>query len=178
MMEWYVLYVQCGRELEIRNKLQLNGYPAAVPRENILQRRQGKWHETVRILMPGYVFIRCSYSAELYQKLKRITGVINILPCAMYPVPLSREETETLYLLAPTDDPLGISQAAKIGDRVTITAGPLKGLEGNIVKLDCRQKRARVRITLFQREHIITMAVNLLSANRVDSSPADAGGGI
>lgn len=174
-LEWYVLYVQCGRELEIRNKLQANGYPALVPREIIQERRKGRWHETVRILMPGYVFIHCRYSAELYQEIKKISGIINILPCPMYPVPLSQAETETLYLLAPTDDPLGISEAIKVGDKITIIAGPLKGLEGNIVKTNCRQKRASVRITLFHQEHIITMAVNLLSACGVDSSPAFAG---
>lgn len=177
-MKWYVLTSEPGKETKVKDQLEIKKIPALVPREKQLIRRKGLWHEEIKILFPGYVFICCDYTRELYYKLKAIPGVQKILNSAHNPEPLTPAESEYLLMLCPDDDPLQISKAVKQGDNIVIVSGLLKGFEANIIKINLRQKRATIAIQFMGREKHITLSLNLIKKSicerGVDSSSPGA----
>ena len=69
-MNWYVLHVLTGGELEVQRQLRQQGFDAIVLQEAAQIRRGGQWHTETRILFPGYVFVYMKYTASMFYTLK------------------------------------------------------------------------------------------------------------
>ncbi len=50
--------------------------------------------------------------------------------------------------LLDQDGQIGLSQARKVGDRVQIQSGPLKDVEGSIIKVDARGRSCQVKLEI------------------------------
>lgn len=158
-MSWYVLQVHTLRELEVRDDLKALGYQAAVPREMTIERHGGVWRERERLFFPGYVFIELRMTDTDYH---RIHGVDHVLRILGQPTPLDADEALYIEMLSITDAPLNPSRGVLDGDRLRIVSGPLIGKEGWIIRLDKRQRRARVRVHILNRIHDINMSLIIL----------------
>lgn len=79
-MKMYVISVMGGKEFDLRRELnKLSGTEAILPTNMVDIRKGGKWHTEEKILIPGYIFLRCRYNPALYYKVKNMTGVISWL---------------------------------------------------------------------------------------------------
>lgn len=76
----YVVSVTSGKELQIKKELnKLSGVEAVLPTNIVEIRKGGAWHPVEKILIPGYIFLRCRYDTSLYYKVKNTVGVTNWL---------------------------------------------------------------------------------------------------
>jgi len=161
-MNWYVLHVLTGEELRVQKRLARTApdIRTLVPRRKLKERCQGVFREATRLLFPGYVFAYTALNVESYYKLTAPAGVIGILgkpdPC---PVP----EREMAHVLKWCEEGelVGLSRV-RDGERVIVIDGPLKNMEGHIVRVDRRKCRARVRITLFGEPKEIDFGIEFL----------------
>lgn len=72
----YVIKVNSGKEFELRRELsKISGVEPILPTNMVDIRRGGVWHTEEKILIPGYMFLRCRYSPNLYYKVKALPGV-------------------------------------------------------------------------------------------------------
>lgn len=79
-MKMYVISVMGGKEFDLRRELnKLSGTEAILPTNMVDIRKGGKWHPEEKILIPGYIFLRCRYTPTLYYKVKNMPGVIGWL---------------------------------------------------------------------------------------------------
>ncbi len=175
MREWYVLHVMTGKETDTKAviKRDIPDITATVPEEEIvtmapqrrlMERKNGKWKIVIKNVFPGYVFIRAEMSAELYYKLTGIPSVIRILG-ANGPHPVPPDEMQTILWLTNDGDVLDISEVTMTeGSKIKVIAGPLVGLEGNIVKIDARRHRAKVQLVLMGEQRIVELGINLLKS--------------
>ena len=60
--KWYVLQVITGREAEVKNLLECQGYKVLVPLTTKLIRRKGCWHKSLDTVFTGYVFLKLNYN--------------------------------------------------------------------------------------------------------------------
>lgn len=163
-MNWYVLHVLTGEELNVRTRLAQTAphISTLVPRRTLKERRQGVSKEVTRLLFPGYVFAYSAMDHESYYKLTAPEGVIEILgrpdPCAV-----PQNEMAHVIKWCEDDELIGLSRV-RIGERVTVLDGPLKNMEGHIIRLDRRKSRARVRMTLFGEPRDIDFGIEVLQA--------------
>lgn len=162
---WYVLHVRTGEETTIRDLIRRNlpFAQALAPQRLMRERKEGKWSEKVRTLFQGYVFVYSIMTPEMYYKLTDITGVINILKGASSsPTPVPDEEMRFILRFAVDNDLVGISDLVVDGDNIKVTSGPLEGYEGQIVKVDKRRFRAKVKFELMGQEKFIELGINVL----------------
>lgn len=161
-MNWYVVHCFTGKEEEVRSKVKGDDITKAiVPRRIMKERRRGVWRMIERVVFPGYVFVEANMTAQAYYDIRSIPGVMRVLGSGR-PLPLMEDEVTLLLKLACNGDPLGLSEVYVEGGKVTVTAGPLKGFEGHIVKLDARRFRARVNISILGRPRIVELAANVI----------------
>lgn len=156
-MSLYVLHVQTGNELKIHRELRRQKLEAYVPEENALLRKDGKWQEVRRILMPGYVFISLELSAQLYYKVRAVPGVIRFLGSP--PEPVSEQEQQHMEWLLNDGEVIEPSEGIIKNGRVVITSGKLAGMEGQILHFNRRQKRATALVSIFGKRHEVTLSV-------------------
>jgi transcriptional antiterminator NusG len=161
-VKWYVVQALTGKEKAIRDRikrLEIN-ISAVVPERSMLERRQGSWRNVQRVLFPGYVFIPTEdLNDHIYCVVKSVPGVIRFLG---RPTPILEKEVTYLLRWSIDGDPLGLSEVLVAGTKVEVISGPLKGLEGQILKLDARRFRAKVNISLMGEPRIVELAANII----------------
>lgn len=159
-MKWYVLHVKTGQEIKVRDTLQGRQIIAKVPREIVPTRTGGTWVDKEKTLIPGYVFVGTDdLSHKEYYAALRIPEVMRFLGTP--PQAISYLEAEYIGLLTPADGPLQPSVLA-VDDKdgvPTVASGLLLNFPGEVVKIDKRRRRAKVRITLLGEPVEIELAV-------------------
>jgi transcriptional antiterminator NusG len=110
------------------------------PRRNLRIKRRGVWRDSLAPIFPGYLFVNAAgIGADLYQAL------------------LS-------YFLAfgeIVDKSIAYFDENR---RIRIINGPLKGLEGMIIKVDRRKRRARVQLEMYRDSFEIDFGFDFLEA--------------
>lgn len=147
-MFWYVLFVKTGYEqkvkVEISRRWELGNSTPFVPMYEARFKRGGRIYSEVRLLCPGYVFIESEMSGVKFYKATRplISQSENALNLLRYGngvtndnFEMKLDEHETFMHLYNEEYCIEMSKGVLEGDKVYITDGPLKGLEGCIKKV-------------------------------------------
>lgn len=147
----YVLQIQTGRELEICAALKRIGITAYAPCERIIIRKSGLWTKKLKLLFPGYAFADIEYSAEIFHRIKPVSGVIRFLGS---PSPLPKHEENMINWLANGGEIIEPS-VALTDDNGNITGfeGFLNNCEDKISYINKRQKKAAVAVRFDGRLH-------------------------
>lgn len=162
--QWYVLHVRTGDETAVKDliKRDIASVDALAPRRIMRERKNGDWKNVMRTVFQGYVFIRCFMNTEMYYKVSGLPGVIKIMRGAYdSPAPVPEEEMKFVLRFVKDDD-WGMSDIIMEGDNIKVISGPLEGYEGQIVKVNKRNFRARVKFTLMGQEKFIDLGINVV----------------
>ena len=144
--KWYVLQVSTGKETEVRNLLERQGYKVLVPLTQKLIRRKGSWHKSLDIVFTGYVFIKLNYSWIDYYNICKCRSVIKILGGGYAPVPLSDNEIMNVRRL----DRLRYISNVKFdsnGNMIPLS-GILSEFKDCLIGVKRRQKRAVIELEI------------------------------
>ncbi len=125
------------------------------PRRSLRIRKKGKWRDVKTPIFPGYLFLEVdSISPDLYWGLRRLAGFLRFLKDNQNIIPLPERDTQILRNLLQFGEVVAKSIATfDENNRIRILEGPLKGLEGNIVKVDRRKGRAKIRLDLYEESY-------------------------
>ncbi len=114
-------------------------------------------------IFPGYLFIEVDEddSIDTYHwQFRRTEGFYRFLESNQHIVPLLGRDLETvLHFLKKTGPVAGISIVHfDENSRIIVDEGPLKGLEGNIIKVDKRKGRAKIKLDMYGNSFAIDLA--------------------
>ena len=127
------------------------------PRRSLRIRRKGKWRNVLSPIFPGYVFLEAeSVDPQLYWQLKKIPGFYRFLKSNHDIQPLPESDTHVLSRLLRFGEVVPKSVVTfDAGVRIKILEGPLKGLEGHIVRIDRRKGRAKIQLDLYAKSYVV-----------------------
>ena len=155
----YVIQVQNGRETDIVNDVIRDGISASAPRQLIHIRKGGAWKEHIKVIFSGYVFIHETYSAELFHKVKAVSGVIRFLGA---PSPLAEHEAKMIEWLSNGGNVIEPSEVRiNSNGSVTVYSGFLKGCEDKIKRFNLRQRKASVEVTFGGKHHRANLGITI-----------------
>jgi transcriptional antiterminator NusG len=142
-----------GRFLSIATR-RARGYGVRFywPRRSLRIKRSGNWKESLAPIFPGYMFIQAeSIRPEIYGVLKQAPGFLRFLLSNDNIIPLERADQELLSHFLGFGEIVDKSLVYfDENKRIRVVSGPLKGLEGRIVRVDRRKGRAKVRLEMYQ----------------------------
>jgi len=167
-MTYYVVQVKSGWEekvLQYARKLQIDREARILwPRRKLRLRRHGRWRETLASIFPGYLFLEIEgIGPELYWRMRRIPGFVRFLRHNHQIEPLCDQDREILVHFLSYGEIVSKSQVAfDEHKRIRVISGPLKSLEGRIVKVDRRKGRARVRLDFYEDSFFIDFGFEYL----------------
>ncbi len=149
------------------------------PRRRLRIRRARNWHDTVAPLFPGYLFLQADdVDAALFRHLRSIPGFIRFLPSNKKLTPMDQRDQETLLHFLAFGEIVDRSSATfDVNGRIRVLAGPLKGLEGWIVKVDRRKGRAKVRMQFYEDSFEVDFGFEVLEASAAKAEDSKAGEG-
>lgn len=142
---WICLDVHERHELAVEKRLLDADVMVFVPCEEdrVEIRRGRKWVIPRTPILGGYVLVRCALDAHAFMGLLSIKGVNGIVGGAVKPWRIN-DKTMKLFMMLHDDGALTKMVAdlrLKVGDKVTVKAGPWVGSEGLIVQMPKVKKR-------------------------------------
>ena len=130
-----------------------------IPKRQMNRRIRGKWQNILELLFPGYVFIISDNPAALFQELRNIPRLSNLLHAGAFEfIPLKPAEQRFIekigqrrgdHIFAISEIELDPKVPYQRGDSVRITSGDLKDFEGYILYLDIHKRKAVIRTEMF-----------------------------
>ncbi len=158
-MDMYVLQVKPGYEEAAVHLINEMGYTAMCPSEEIHIRSQGRWHKRLKLVFTQYIFVECELTDESYYRIRSVPGVVRFLGFGK-PEPLRPDEQEYIKLMHNKGKPIEASKVytTATGEKM-ILSGILREYADKIIRLDFRQRRAKVAVTLLGKPHTITLPV-------------------
>ncbi len=164
---WYVMQVKTSTEENI--KLQCERViPASVLERCFLpyykERKhvQGEWKTFQKILFPGYVFVVTDELEKLYPCLRKVQGLTKMLGADKEIIPLSDREVTFLRRMGGEDLLVEMSEGIIEGGAVTVTSGPLMGMEGLIKRIDRHKRKAWLETDMFGRKQTVQVGLEIV----------------
>jgi transcription antitermination factor NusG len=129
---WYAVYTNANHEKRVTQQLDKRSVEHFLP----LYESPRRWKDrTVRLqmpLFPGYVFVKFALRDRL--QLLQIPGVVHLVSFNGHPAPLPQEDIQAIRNCLDRGHQLEPHPYLKAGRRVRVMSGPLKGLEGIILR--------------------------------------------
>lgn len=127
----------------VRDALQIGSIaPVKVKKEW----RNNRWEQTNLALFPGYIFAYSKAQLDI-RRVCDLPHIQKVLRYADGSTALYGRDWVFANWLMQNNGIVGVSSAILEGDRVKVVSGPLKDLEGMIVKVDKRKQIAKVAFT-------------------------------
>jgi len=167
---WFALQVKVRGEHLCAAILRNKGYEGFLPTHTVARDEKGSHlHRTPQPLFPGYVFCRLSPNAR--GPVLTTPGVIRVVGYGGVPSPISNEEIDSIQCMLACSRAVYPYPYLRLGERVRITAGPLAGVEGTLLRLK-NVDRLVVSVDVLRR----SVAVELDVAWVVSACPVSHGG--
>ncbi|RWQ56552.1 MAG: transcriptional antiterminator NusG [Mesorhizobium sp.] len=154
---WYVLRVEERTDIAVDKSLHDANVERWMATKSVLpprrsDRKKQRSEPVLMAALPGYVFVRVVSTPATWAALKTIKGVVDVLGGADNPKPLKAAEILKLQAFIEKN-PRAIevlTNALKVGDRVSIDAGPFASFEAIVLVLGDAE-RIKVEASLFGR---------------------------
>lgn len=157
---WYAIHTYSGYENAVARNLRqridslgMNDkiFDVVVPTEKKIRVKGGKRVTEAERIYPGYVLVEMVVDDESWYVVRNTPRVTGFVGSGTQPVPLTKEEYETLVKQMSTDT-VKHKVDLSSGDLVTIVDGPFKDLEGKVDEVDEKSGKVKVLVSMFGRE--------------------------
>lgn len=166
---WYVIQTLGGEEektADMIRKCISSCYieDCFVPKRERMKKFHGCWNKVEETLFHGYVFVISEQPEEVYQKLKQIPKLTQILGReGNYFIPLNEEEKNLVRTIGNEKHKTLISKIEiEEGRLVRVFEGPLKDYIGSVVKVNLHKREALVEIAFMGRTLELKMGVEMV----------------
>jgi transcriptional antiterminator NusG len=170
-MQYYTIQVKTGNESTFIKRFKAMNPGCAVGihflQRTLNERKNGVVKAVISPIFPGYLFVEIDQddSIEKYHwQFRKTDGFYRFLKSNQDIVPLTGKDLETvMHFLKKTGTLSGVSLVHfDENSRIVIDEGPLKGLEGCIVKVDKRKGRAKIKLDMYGDSFAIDLAFEMI----------------
>ncbi len=158
--QWYVIHVFTGQEEKIRNYLleeaKRQGIAdklaqVLIPKEEILEMRDGKKRMKTRIFFPGYLFVEMLLDRSTEHLIMNTPQVIEF-GRRNKPQPLPKREVDRI--LGRCSDAKGrevVEVPFSVDDSIRVIDGPFKDFTGVVREISIEKRKLKVMVSIFGR---------------------------
>jgi len=161
-LNWYVVHAYSGFEDRVMNTLKERVVQygmedkfgeVLVPREEVVEMREGKKRTTDRKFFPGYVLVQMEMNDDTWHMVKDMPRVLGFIGgTSDRPAPISEEEANSI--LQRVEE--GVDQPTpkvmfEAGEVIRVIDGPFKDFNGVVEEVNYEKNRLRVSVLIFGR---------------------------
>ncbi len=167
--QYYVIHVLTGKEkkyMEWACRVLNDDVRILWPRRRLSIRKEGIIREDVSSLYPGYLFLETKELADqMIVALRKVPGFVRFLRSDNDIIPLNNFDKELFLELISYGEIIPKSRVVfDEKSRIRVIEGPLKQLEGAIVKVDQRKGRAKVQLHLQGKSLLVDLGFDVIEA--------------
>jgi transcriptional antiterminator NusG len=130
-------------------------------------RRGGKIKPSKLAVFPGYVFLELSAEENVkncFWAFRKVEGFYRFLRSNRDIAPLQNKDLELVLHFVKRVGPVAEKSKVYFNEesKIVVLYGPLAGLEGRIVRVDRRKKRAKIALDLYDDSFFIDLAFDVI----------------
>ncbi len=165
---WYVVHTMKGQETKyldgIREYVTDEADEAFMMINEKQYKHQGRWEAERENLFPGYLFVATDQPEDFDRRLRKKYHPLKLLTFDDEIKAIRPEEQAFLRRLGGEDHIVRYSEGFKDGDQIVVESGSLKGLSGEIRKVDRHNRQAVITVSLFGRETNVTLGLGIVKS--------------
>ena len=160
-MKWFILHTYSGFEEKVKESLLTRGQAFGfgdqigqilIPKEDVIELRNGKKVTTKRLVYPGYVLVEMEMNDDLWHRVMETPRVTGFLGGGKVPTPLTADEVNSiLYRQATAAERPRPKMTFEKNENVRIVDGPFTNFSGNVDEVNTERNTLRVLVTIFGR---------------------------
>ncbi len=160
-LHWYVIHVFTGQEEKIKSfieeevkrlHLEEELTQVLIPKEDIIEMRDGKKKAKTRVFFPGYMMIEMLLNKNTEHLLMNTPQVINFVGPKNKPEPLRRHEVDRILgHVGRSEGTQVVEVPFKIGDSIKVIDGPFKDFAGVVRDINLEKRKVKVMVSIFGR---------------------------
>ena len=160
---WYAITVKHQHEQSVRASLEGRGFEALAPTYRGCRRWSDRLKELDLPIFGGYVFCRFPYQERI--PVLDTPGVVKVVSFGGKPAEIPDAEITAIQAVMAARLPARPWPYLKPGDRVRIERGPLRGLEGSLLR-EKHRLRLIVGVQILQRAMSVELEVDMVEPVR------------
>jgi len=173
-MNYFVFQVLTGKEEKFIHLAEYNFKTQNIPpdksgriiwpQRKLSIKRGGRQKEVLAPIFPGYLFFEQNkLYTDCYWVLRKTSGFVRFLKDNRNIQPIQGADKELLLHFLSYGE---IVEKSRVrfdeNNRIRVISGPMKGLEGKIIKVDRRKKRAKIKLSLYEESFKIDFGFEVL----------------
>lgn len=166
---WYALHTYSGMEGKVKSNIEHRAamedmrekvHQVVIPVEHVIEIRNGKKRTVTRNLMPGYVLVEIEEEGDVFDMIKKISGVTGFVGDGVNPSPLAEDEVSRLLNIAEdkAEKPKPEIRFRK-GEQVKVIEGPFANFTGTVDDVDEEKSKLKVMVSIFGRPTAVELDV-------------------
>ena len=172
-MNYYAVQVKTRGESKyiklFKNLYPYITFPIYFPQRQLDIRKNGKIKPSLSAVFPGYIFIEIENAGEItgcQWEFRRTKGFLRFLKSNQEITPLADRDLELALHFIKNSGPIAGRSKVYFNEnsRIVVVEGPLKGLEGRIIKVDKRKGRAKIKLDLYNDSFAIDLAFEVIGS--------------
>jgi len=140
---WYALYTRSRFEKKLLSELTDRSVEVFLPMREVLSRWKDRKKRIWIPLFPGYIFVHHIDTPANRYRVLNIPGAVRFVGTEGHAEPVPDEQIEAVRRFLESSISIDPYPYLRVGKRVEVVAGPLKGIQGILVK-----KKGRFRFVL------------------------------
>lgn len=157
---WYAVYTKPRWEKKVSRMLSDKGIENYLPLQKTLRQWSDRRKLVSEPLFKSYVFVHIYQQQHL--PTLQTPGIVRFITFEKKAVPIPPIQIEAIRIFVDSgEEMLSDVPDMEIGDRVVVTRGPLKGLEGTLVQISNRY-RMRIMIEGIRQSLHLRMSASFL----------------
>ncbi|MBN2320598.1 MAG: UpxY family transcription antiterminator [Acidobacteria bacterium] len=141
--EWYALYTRSRFEKKMLGELTDRDIEVFLPMREVLSRWKDRRKRIWIPLFPGYIFVHHVNTPENRFRILNIPGAVRFVGLEGRAEPVPEEQIEYVRRFLEASISVDAYPYIRVGSRVEVIAGPLKGIQGVLV-----EKRGKFRFVV------------------------------
>jgi transcription antitermination factor NusG len=129
---WYAAYTNANHEKRVTQQLEQRSIEHFLPLYESARRWKDRRVRLQMPLFPGYVFVKLALRDRL--QLLQIPGVVQLVSFNGHPAPLPQDDIQAIRNCLDRGQQIEPHPYLRAGRRVRVMSGPLRGLEGIILR--------------------------------------------
>ena len=158
--QWYAIHTYSGYEEKVAESIRQRAesldmkdkiFHILVPKEKMIEIKNGKRHPVDRKIYPGYVLVKMVMDDASWYVVRNTPGVTSLVGIGTKPTELSEGEVRAILRQIKLDQPR-YKVAFTKGEAVRVTDGPFTDLHGVVDEVNPERNKVKVLVSIFGRE--------------------------
>ena len=156
MKYWYAIYVRSRHEKKVHQLLLEKGVESSLP----LIKTTRKWSDRKKKvevpLFRGYVFVKIDIGKDK-QNILQTHGVVKFIGIRNKPSKIPGEQIHWIHMMVEEPNTVQNEKEIPVGQKVRVTAGPFKGVEGVAMRAG---NQSRLVVVIESIMHAVSIDIN------------------